>query len=172
VLKFFAATYLLTWSCFFAARSAEGGAARGLLLFLGIFAPAGWRGYALPRLAERFGLGGASVVLGVLWATWHLPLFFFPGADTENQSFPVYLLESPCSGCAPVISCCGCARPRRRDDPALIRNLQPRFDVVINREDREAVLFMLQFSIHIPEGSFNDADQDGQGIVEPACSRN
>jgi uncharacterized protein len=32
-------------------------------------------------------------VLGVLWATWHLPLFFFPGADTENQSFPVYLLE-------------------------------------------------------------------------------
>jgi membrane protease YdiL (CAAX protease family) len=53
----------------------------------------GWRGYALPRLAARLGLGGGSVVLGVLWAGWHLPLFFVPGADTFGQSFPVYLLQ-------------------------------------------------------------------------------
>jgi membrane protease YdiL (CAAX protease family) len=33
------------------------------------------------------------VVLGVLWAGWHLPLFFVPGADTFGQSFPVYLLQ-------------------------------------------------------------------------------
>lgn len=53
----------------------------------------GWRGYALPRLADRFGLGPASVVLGTIWAIWHLPLFFFPGADTLGQSFPLYLLQ-------------------------------------------------------------------------------
>ncbi|HEV8524419.1 MAG TPA: CPBP family intramembrane glutamic endopeptidase [Terriglobales bacterium] len=53
----------------------------------------GWRGYALPRLAARFGLGGGSVVLGVLWASWHLPLFFVPEADTFGQSFPLYLLQ-------------------------------------------------------------------------------
>jgi hypothetical protein len=53
----------------------------------------GWRGYALPRLAARFGLGGASIVLGVIWACWHLPLFFFHGADTYGQSFPVYVLQ-------------------------------------------------------------------------------
>ena len=32
------------------------------------------------------------MLLGVLWAAWHLPLFFFPGADTQGQSFPVYRL--------------------------------------------------------------------------------
>ncbi|HMF92270.1 MAG TPA: type II CAAX endopeptidase family protein [Candidatus Angelobacter sp.] len=53
----------------------------------------GWRGYALPGLAARFGLGRASVLLGVIWATWHLPLFFIPGADLLGQSFAVYLLQ-------------------------------------------------------------------------------
>jgi membrane protease YdiL (CAAX protease family) len=53
----------------------------------------GWRGYALPRLAARFGLGLASVLLGVIWAVWHLPLFFIGGTDTTDQSFLIYLLQ-------------------------------------------------------------------------------
>lgn len=53
----------------------------------------GWRGYALPRLSVRLGLSGASIVLGAIWAVWHLPFFFISGTDTSGQSFPVYLLS-------------------------------------------------------------------------------
>jgi membrane protease YdiL (CAAX protease family) len=52
----------------------------------------GWRGYALPALADRFGLGPASVLVGLAWGIWRLPLFFLPGADKYGQSFPLYVI--------------------------------------------------------------------------------
>jgi membrane protease YdiL (CAAX protease family) len=52
----------------------------------------GWRGYALPLMTKRLGLARASIVLGVIWAAWHLPFFFIPRSDNAGQSFPVYLL--------------------------------------------------------------------------------
>jgi uncharacterized protein len=53
----------------------------------------GWRGYALPRLGTGMGLGWGSILLGALWAAWHLPLFYLPGTDTYGQSFPLYLTQ-------------------------------------------------------------------------------
>lgn len=44
----------------------------------------GWRGYALDRLMSRFRLLPSSVILGIIWFVWHLPLFFMVGT-TQHE---------------------------------------------------------------------------------------
>jgi membrane protease YdiL (CAAX protease family) len=49
------------------------------LIISGFSEELGWRGYALDRLQRRWGALAASLVLGLVHALWHTPLFFIPG---------------------------------------------------------------------------------------------
>jgi membrane protease YdiL (CAAX protease family) len=39
----------------------------------------GWRGYALDRMQSQWNPVISSIILGLIWALWHLPLFFVDG---------------------------------------------------------------------------------------------
>ena len=69
-----------------------------LVTYLGAFAFAfvssffveefGWRGFAQPRIQVRYGPLLGTLILGALWALWHLPSWaFFPGATGAGKSF-------------------------------------------------------------------------------------
>lgn len=48
----------------------------------------GWRGFALDRLQATRGALAASLLLGTVWAAWHLPLHFLPG--TTQAALPIW----------------------------------------------------------------------------------
>lgn len=51
----------------------------------------GWRGYLLPLLEAEHTPLVAALVVGVIWAVWHLPLFVIPGTTQADLSFPLYV---------------------------------------------------------------------------------
>jgi uncharacterized protein len=66
-------------------------------LLAGIFEEFGWSGVAFPALQSRFGFLRASVVLGVIWALWHVPALFAsaPSLHADFSFVPFLLMVIP-----------------------------------------------------------------------------
>ena len=48
----------------------------------------GWRGYLLDRIQTRLSPLFASLLVGVTWGLWHLPLFLMPGTSQHELRIP------------------------------------------------------------------------------------
>jgi membrane protease YdiL (CAAX protease family) len=51
----------------------------------------GWRGFALPRLQRLHGPLVGTLILGPLWALWHLPVFWVPAWNLPPTIFNIVL---------------------------------------------------------------------------------
>lgn len=53
----------------------------------------GWRGYLTPALRSNLGWRSASLIVGLVWGAWHLPLFFVAETPQSNIPIPMFLLN-------------------------------------------------------------------------------
>lgn len=62
------------------------------MLFLGPIEEFGWRGLALPLLQRRLAPFWAGLILGLIWATWHIPAFLIGGTPQSAWEIGPYFL--------------------------------------------------------------------------------
>jgi membrane protease YdiL (CAAX protease family) len=56
-------------------------------MFIGPVEELGWRGFALPLLQRKFAPLWAGLILGAIWALWHIPAFLMSGSPQQSWSF-------------------------------------------------------------------------------------
>jgi membrane protease YdiL (CAAX protease family) len=66
-----------------------------LFMMVGIWGEeVGWRGFALPKLQKIYHPLVASVILGAIWAVWHLPLFFMEDSQQAQLGMTYFFLAT------------------------------------------------------------------------------
>ncbi|MFL2141869.1 type II CAAX prenyl endopeptidase Rce1 family protein [Ruoffia sp. FAM 26254] len=62
-----------------------------LFIIGGGFEEIGWRGYLQPKLEKKYNYITAVLMVGIIWALWHLPLWFIKGTVQSALPFFLYL---------------------------------------------------------------------------------
>lgn len=53
----------------------------------------GWRGFLVPELAKRFSFTATSILSGLIWAVWHMPIIIFGGFNVGTGWYGVVVVS-------------------------------------------------------------------------------
>lgn len=65
-------------------------------ILVALFEEGGWRAFAIPRMQERMSPLASGVVMGLIWALWHIPAFFTVGSDQYGMPFAWFFITILC----------------------------------------------------------------------------
>ncbi|MBN1935393.1 MAG: CPBP family intramembrane metalloprotease [Anaerolineae bacterium] len=55
----------------------------------------GWRGFALPRLAEKHNALVSGLIIGIVWGMWHLPMDYIGMCQYGALFIPIFIIVGP-----------------------------------------------------------------------------
>ena len=64
----------------------------------------GWRGFLVPELSKSFSFTATSVVSGLIWALWHLPIIVFAGYNVGTGWFGLAVVSANMIGLCFVLT--------------------------------------------------------------------
>lgn len=53
----------------------------------------GWRGLLLPELLKKYSETVSSVITGVVWSCWHIPMWFVVGSSQQSLNFGTFTVS-------------------------------------------------------------------------------
>lgn len=66
----------------------------GQILLGGGMEEGGWRGYLQPAFEKKVHITVSVIMVGLVWAVWHLPYFFLPGTFASGSNFFMYMVTT------------------------------------------------------------------------------
>lgn len=61
-----------------------------LIIFGPLSEEFGWRGFLQKRIIKEFPSITGSIIIGMIWSLWHLPLFYMAGTSQHDFNIPFF----------------------------------------------------------------------------------
>lgn len=64
-----------------------------MMIFAGGIEEIGWRGFLLPNLLKKLSVTKSSLLIGIIWSVWHIPMWFVIGSPQQKLNFITFFIS-------------------------------------------------------------------------------